>query len=121
MALALVIEDSAEAAFVLRRALEVNQLDVQVIHHGDIAAKALETLVPDIVFLDLNLPFVHGEAILRQMKATPALANTYIILTTANLQAVETLRKHVDMVLPKPMLYSEVRDIVQKIMAGRES
>lgn len=66
----LVIEDNVDDVELLRRALKKNHLEHQVVvaHDGLAALRALETLVPDLVLLDLQLPGLSGLEVLDRLR-----------------------------------------------------
>lgn len=114
--LALIVEDDADAAFIARRAMMEINFDVEVIHRGDEAIEALETLRPDVILLDLHLPAVSGVEILRFIRNQEELVDTTVILVTADHATADMIEGSADMVLLKPVMYSQVRDLVKRIM-----
>lgn len=114
--LALVIEDDPDAAFIFRRAMEANGCDVTVIMRGDDAQEALKTLRPVVILLDLHLPAVSGVELLRQIRDNDEMQDTRVILLTADHATADMIEASADMVLLKPATYSQVRDLVGRIM-----
>jgi len=82
--LALIIEDDEDLAAIFAEALHLAELETEIIVSGDAAAARLKEVVPKVVVLDLHLPQVSGETLLRQIRSTPALARTRVIIATAD-------------------------------------
>lgn len=114
---ALVIEDDPDAAFIYTQALRDNGYIVEHIAHGEEASRKLKTLQPDIVLLDLHLPSVSGVSLLQQIRSTPHLAETPVVLVTADNRTADSIEGDAQMVLLKPATYTQVKELVKRIMA----
>jgi CheY-like chemotaxis protein len=88
-----VIEDGPENVQVLREAMRLCAVrcDVAVAADGATAMQTIEqyragTLqpLPDLVLLDLNLPHVSGQEILRTLKADPQLKSIPVIVLSGS-------------------------------------
>ena len=113
---ALIIEDDSDAAFIWRKAMLDNDLDATVISEGDKASLALRELVPDVILLDLHLPNVSGLDLLKQIRSTPALNATKVVLITADYRMADSVETDADMVLIKPVTYSQVRELIERLL-----
>lgn len=113
--LAFVIEDDADIAGFLAEALRGAGFDVEVSADGRRALQRLAEIRPDVIVLDLNLPHVSGETILRFIRADERLARIRVILTTAEAQHAEAIKDAADLVLLKPISYTQLRDLAQRI------
>ena len=75
---------------------------------------------PDIVILDLMMPDVDGWAIYNQIKATPELKGTPVIVVTAKAQAADkAMALHlakVDGYLTKPYEQSQLLDMLNQVI-----
>ena len=67
--------------------------------------------MPDVVVLDLHLPRVAGMDILHQIRADERLTGTRVIVATAHPRMAESLRDEADLVLLKPISFSQLRDL----------
>lgn len=114
--LALVIEDDLDAAFIFSTAMTENGYRVESIHDGAKAATYLQTVTPVVILLDLHLPNVGGSELLRQVRAAKHLEATKVVLITADPRTAENVEKDADLVLLKPVTFSQVRDLVKRIM-----
>lgn len=113
--LALVIEDDQDLSKIFTRALEQAGFTVETIRDGETAQQRLEEVVPNVIALDLHLPHVDGATLLKQINADERLAKTRVILTTADATQAEFLRDKATIVLIKPILFSQLRDISARL------
>jgi CheY-like chemotaxis protein len=70
---------------------------------------------PDVVILDLNLPRVSGIDILRQIRSDPRLVNTRVVVVTAHDEMVNDIQDQADLVLIKPVAFSQIRKLATDI------
>jgi DNA-binding response OmpR family regulator len=110
--LALIVEDDKDAAFIFAKALQDAGFECEIVRAGDKALMRLAGPVPAIVVLDLDLPGVPGEAILHQLRADVRLDETCVIVATAYPDLATNLKGEADLVLLKPVGYSQLRDLV---------
>ena len=115
--LALIVEDDPKLATVFAAALQYANYKTEIIHEGQAAAQWLAVMVPDVVILDLHLPFVSGADLLKQIRADQRLAQTHVIVVTADLFRAEALRNQADAVLVKPVGFIRLQNIVAKLQA----
>ena len=112
--LALIVEDDVDLATIFDEALKAASYKTEVIRTGDKAQSRLEAVAPDLVVLDLHLPQVAGTDILKKIRADERLAQTRVIITTADPRLAETLREEADLVLVKPISFSQLRDLAKR-------
>jgi DNA-binding response OmpR family regulator len=113
--LALIIEDDENLADIFSLALRRAQFEVEIVQEGDKALTRLTEIVPAIVILDLHLPHVSGEIILQQLRADQRLANTRVILATADAFLAGELREEADLVLLKPISPGQLRELASRL------
>lgn len=112
--LALIIEDSEPLRQIFKIALERAAFEVECIEDGSMALERLAVVTPVLILLDLHLPDVSGEEILDYIKGEERLAQTIIILSTADLFKASSLRHKVDVVLTKPFSFMQLHDLVKQ-------
>lgn len=78
----LVIEDDDALANMYRSALCFAGFDVDVASDGITGLEDIDEDHPDLVVLDLHLPHLAGEAILREVAATPDTRDIPVIVVT---------------------------------------
>ena len=112
---ALVIEDNPDAAAIFSEALKAAEFEVEIIETGDKALERLNVTTPAMIVLDLHLPHVAGPEILQHVRADPRLAETQVIVATADPSMAESLYGQADLVLLKPINFSQLRDLAKRL------
>ncbi|GMV22989.1 MAG: DNA-binding response regulator [Acidimicrobiia bacterium] len=80
----LVVDDETDIAGLIKHSLErAGDVEVQVVHSGDAALKAVADRTPDLMILDLNLPVLAGTEVCRLVRSKSATAQLPIIMLTA--------------------------------------
>lgn len=113
--LALIIEDNELVTEVFRVALERAEFEIEIIQDGHNALERLAVVTPAIVLLDLHLPYISGETILRHIRTDPRLAKTQVILATADLIKAENLKQEADFVLLKPFGFIQLHELAKQL------
>ena len=76
----LVVDDDPTVHDMMRRMLSKEGFKVYNAHNGEEAIQLASALVPDLITLDIMMPSMDGWSVLRNLKATPALANIRVIM-----------------------------------------
>ena len=114
--LALVVEDDPVQAEIFTRAIAEAGYTVRHLASGDAALNTLRTEAPFLVLLDLHLPEIAGMEILRFIRHEPRLAETRVVLATADPRRAEIVRSESDLVLIKPISFSQLRALAQRLL-----
>lgn len=110
---AVVVEDDPGQSLIFSRALQQAGYTVLVIHDGLEALKHLEEHPPDLIVLDLHLPRVNGVKIAQAVhERNPGVK---LILATADARLAETLHDVSDLILLKPVSFTQLRDLAMRI------
>ena len=117
--LGLVIEDDEDLSVIFSEALQAAGFKTEIIKSGDKALERLGEVVPQVVVLDLHLPRVAGMDILHRIRADKRLNNTRVIVATAHPRMAESLRDEADLVLLKPISFSQLRDLAAILGSAR--
>ncbi len=112
---ALIIEDNKKQAEIFSEALIMADFETEIISDGLSAVQYLRETTPDLVLLDLHLPFISGEKILNQIRSSDHLGDTKIILTTADPQMANLLQDECDLVMIKPISFIQLRDLAKRL------
>ena len=112
---ALVVEDETDLAIIFSKALQEAGFETQIVRAGDTALMWLSSTTPQVVVLDLHLPRVSGEEVLEQIRADERLTTTKVIIATADPRMAETLQDSADLVLLKPIGFSQLRDLAARL------
>lgn len=120
----LLVEDDPDHAELVRRGLEEYGSRLQLTHVAD-GESALEYLKdraprstpgrPHLILLDLRLPRMDGLEVLREIKATPDLADIpCVVLTTSRAEGdmVKAYRLHANSYLVKPGDYGRFVELI---------
>lgn len=83
----LLVEDHEMNRDMLKRRLERRDFQVSVAVDGQEAIDLVESLMPDIILMDMSLPNVDGWTATRTIKANPAVNQIPIIGLTAHAMA----------------------------------
>jgi len=112
---ALIIEDEPDLATIFSEALKAGGFKTEMIHDGAEAVERLKEIVPVVVVLDLNLPHVSGPDILKQIRADDRLADTKVLVVTADASLAEMLGDVPDLVLLKPISFMQLRMMAERL------
>ena len=119
--LALIIEDNVDQNLIFTTALKNAGYETISIEDGLTAQEQLAVLTPTVVVLDLHLPGVHGEELLRQIRSTPHLSNVRVILATADAALGAQLQSQVDLVLLKPISFTQLNQLAGRFLRNAQS
>ena len=118
----LVVDDEPDIARLVAEALRDEGFQPHVLTDGRLVASTAERLHPDLILLDVVMPFIGLDDQLRQLRASPATRNVPIMLVTADARMAgeaSTLRQYSvsDCVL-KPFdlddLLARVKDVLPR-------
>ena len=111
---ALIIEDNRDLAIIFSQALQAAGFVTAIIEDGKQALSRLEIVAPDLVVLDLHIPTVPGVDVLRRIRADARLAETRVIVATTDSSVNKGLREQADLVLIKPVSFTQLRDLAAR-------
>jgi DNA-binding response OmpR family regulator len=112
---ALVIEDDDLLCEVATKALQMAEYQVETVKDGITAQNRLAEIAPAIVILDLHLPKVSGMELFHQIRSDDRLAETRVILATADPGNAQELEQEADIVLIKPYSFTQLRDFATRL------
>ena len=99
----LVIEDDPELVAVMTEVLAEEGYDVTSTQSALGAAALAARLHPDLIVLDLGLPYRSGASLLAEFKATASTADIPVLVVSGIAQTLRGQRRAMaDAVLPKP-------------------
>jgi DNA-binding response OmpR family regulator len=114
--LAVIIEDHPDIAEMMAASVGAAGYQTEVIRHGQIALQRLGEVTPAMVVLDLHLPGVSGEAILRHIRDDERLAGIRVILISAEQQHAQLLRSMADFILLKPFSFDQLKTLASRLL-----
>jgi len=113
--IALIVEDDPNQADIFTTALQHVDFETTTVHDGQKALEWLGSSIPHIVILDLNLPQVTGEEILTYIRQDERLKEARVIIATANPRMADPLQDESDIMLVKPISFTQLRDLAERI------
>jgi DNA-binding response OmpR family regulator len=119
--LAFIIEDHIDAATIFSEALKAADFETEIIRSGDVALKRLADTVPNMVILDLNLPQVSGTEILTHIRADERLLHICVVVATAHPQLADSVQGAADLVLLKPISFTQLRGLAARLRSADSS
>ncbi len=111
---AFVIEDDSRLAKIFAHTLKSVDFEVEVLADGRQAMERLETARPDLILLDLHLPFVSGDQILHYIRSEERLRSVRVIIASADGVLGENLPDRADTVLLKPISVAQLQRIAER-------
>jgi CheY-like chemotaxis protein len=112
--LAYIVEDNKDTVTIFRGALELAGYEVEVAYDGATAQERLSEIVPDLIVLDLHIPNVSGDVVLKHIRTEERLKDTRVFLATADANMASQLRDQAELVLLKPIGFSQLRDLAER-------
>ena len=99
----------------MREILE-GRAETERIKDGQVAINRLAGNIPALIVLDLHLPHVGGESILKQIRASENFAKVSVIVTSADAQMADDIRELADLVLLKPVGVDQLRELAKRML-----
>ena len=113
--LAFIIEDDEDLSVIFSGALNSAGFQTDILKNGRLAMERLGQIAPAVVILDLHLPGVSGMDILAYIRSEKRLTLTNVVVTTADAILAEQVNEIADMVLIKPITFSQLRDLTARL------
>lgn len=87
---------------------------------GDLIKKLQEKELPDLIFLDLNMPGMNGIECLMKIRSNPKSAGLPVLIysTSANPEQIDEAYKYgANYYLQKPCSYRDIQNLVSKVFS----
>jgi len=110
---ALVIEDDPKLGVIFQTALQQAGYKTALDENGNRYRALLDARQPDLVILDLHLPFAFGSDILDYIRGK--YPNTIIAIVTADFIKAKTLTEKADHILIKPVSVASLLKLAESI------
>lgn len=120
----LLVEDTEDNRFMMRRLLEMSGFRVAEATNGAEAVRTAEHEKPEIILMDLSLPIVDGLAATRRIRQLPELKGVPIIAVSAHDTAdfhAEALAAGCNAYVTKPIDYTDLEDLITLLLAKSKS
>jgi len=79
----LVVDDSKLVTDIVKMRLEMQGYEVRLAHSGEEALACIDSEVPDLMVLDVQMPGMDGYEVCRRLREDPALDDLRIIMLTS--------------------------------------
>lgn len=112
---ALIIEDDEDLAEIFGQALTAAGFTTEIVRDGLTAQARIQQVVPAVITLDMHIPHIPGNVLLQQIRADERLVKTRVVVTTADANMGENMRGIADLVLIKPISFSQLRDLSSRL------
>jgi DNA-binding response OmpR family regulator len=123
MPTALIVEDEPQANKLLAMLLALRGYQTQSAFQGAEALEKTRSHLPDVVFLDLMLPDMHGYDVCRSIKASGSSALVPVVIVTARITAENRIASFgvgADDYIPKPYTPDQIFDALEQSQAWKD-
>jgi two-component system, chemotaxis family, chemotaxis protein CheY len=115
---ALIIDDMDNVRQHLRQILsQLGGVDVLEANDGSSAGALFKQHKPELVFLDLQLPDINGQLLLKQFKAAPQQTQVFIVSAFSTVDNLKQALEHgASAFITKPVSAQRIRKLVQPLL-----
>jgi len=87
----LLVDDDADDCLLFCEAINVidDNIECVIANNGAEALLKLDAIVPDIIFMDINMPVLDGKECLKQIKSTEILKNIPTVICSTSSDQIE--------------------------------
>src|SRR5215510_1041788 len=110
----LLVEDDVDLAELYRGVLRWSGFDAAHVNDGVSALRILEEETPDLIVVDMNLPVLSGDQLLREMAAHPELRQIPAIVVTGEDIRPNVAVEQAKQVLRKPCPPDRLVSVVER-------
>jgi two-component system cell cycle response regulator DivK len=117
----LLVEDTEDNRQMMRRLLEMSGYKVVEALNGREAIEAALRVRPQIILMDLSLPFIDGLAATRQIRSSGDMDEVPIVAVSAHDSADfhhEALEAGCNAYITKPIDYPQLEETINRLLAG---
>ncbi|MFD1788120.1 PleD family two-component system response regulator [Sphingomonas floccifaciens] len=121
--LILVVDDVLENRSIVQRRLQRMGYECLVADSGPAALDMIRVMSPDLVLLDFMMPEMDGPMVLREIRATPGLADLPVIMLTARTDSASistTLHHGANDYVVKPIDFAVLKARIDACLLQRE-
>ena len=112
--IALVVDDDEDQNIIFCAALEQAGYVVKSARDGLQARAILAEIVPDMIILDMHMPGITGDVILKEIRNSPRLKDVRVIVATSDSSFVVSLQSQAELVLLKPIGFSQLSQLASR-------
>ena len=114
----LLVEDNVSVRELLRVLLETEGYEIVEATDGPHGLEEAERTMPDLMILDLMMPGLDGESVLRKLKTHPYLSTVPVLVVSGKLESLGRLKDELgeENVFPKPFEPSRMMDRIGELI-----
>ncbi len=112
---ALVVEDNQEINALFTEALQESGFVTESVIDGQEAGLLLKEFTPQLILLDLHLPYISGAELLAKIRQNPRLKDAVVVVASADGTWSGLINEQADFVMNKPVSYMQLRDLGVRI------
>ena len=110
----LLVEDDVDLAQLYRGVLRMSGFDAGHVADGISALRVLEEEVPDLIVVDMNLPVLNGDQLLREIAAHAELRHIPAIVVTGSDIRPDVAVEQAKQILRKPCSPDRLVSVVER-------
>jgi two-component system cell cycle response regulator DivK len=118
----LYVEDNPDNRLLVRRILHAENYKMLEATNAIEAIDLLETTIPDLILMDINMPEMDGYTLTAKIRAMPGLGRVPILAVTANVMRGDkekTLEAGCDGYIQKPLDIDQLTREIEKFLKRR--
>lgn len=118
----LLVEDTEDNRQMMKNLLEMSGYQVVEATNGREAVELAAQVKPEIILMDLSLPFIDGLAATRQIRSMPGLSEVPIVAVSAHDSAdfhSHALEAGCNAYITKPINFPELEETVTSLLAKK--
>lgn len=116
----LLVEDTEDNRLMMKKLLEMSDFRVVEATNGREAIEMARLVRPQIILMDLSLPFVDGLTATRQIRSLPGFGKVPIVAVSAHDTSdfhSDALEAGCNAYVTKPIYYPELEELVNRLVA----
>lgn len=121
MCLVLLVEDTEDNRFMMKRLLELSGYEVAEARNGEEAVRIANEKRPEMILMDLSLPIIDGLAATRRIRALPGFEKVPIVVVSAHDTAdfhAEAIAAGCNSYITKPIDFGQLELLISRLLAN---
>ena len=112
----LVVDDDVVIRTLIQDILDDVHYKVILVADGSAALTAMETVVPDLVTLDLDMPGIHGGQVLELIRQHEDLRDVKVVIITSATLIAPRVKELAQAVVQKPFDIDDLLEVIQRLI-----
>ena len=111
----MVVDDDAAIRLLIQDILDDVHYKVILVADGSAALTAMETVVPDLVTLDLDMPGIHGGQVLEFIRQHEQLRDVKVVIISSATIIAPRVKELAQAIIQKPFDIDDLLDVIQRL------